>query len=97
MSDDTVRAIAALYDLGDDSMMPQLIDLLKANEDAPDIPPLAYRALRKMTNADLPPTRRAPNPELGATRWTSGNSEAPATCRRCFVHSCTSRSAAQPG
>ncbi|HLX59872.1 MAG TPA: hypothetical protein VKX17_01200 [Planctomycetota bacterium] len=54
-----IEAIAALYDLGDDSMMPQLIDLLKPNEDFPDIPPLAYQALRKMTNADLPPTRRA--------------------------------------
>src|SRR5213076_2406956 len=51
--------IAALYDLGDDSLFPRLIDLLKPNEDAPDIPNLAYRALRSMTGADLPPTRRA--------------------------------------
>jgi hypothetical protein len=54
-----IEAIAALYDLGDDSLFPRLIDLLRPNEDDPAIPNLAHRALRSMTNADLPPTRRA--------------------------------------
>ncbi len=56
-----IEAIAALYDLGDDTMMPQLIELLKPNESMPDVPALAYRALRRMTGADVPPTRRAWN------------------------------------
>ena len=54
-----IEAIEALYDLGDDSMMLQLIDFLKANEDYPEIQNVAYRALCKMTGAAVPPTRRA--------------------------------------
>src|SRR6185295_15571642 len=44
---------------GDDLLMPDLIKLLKPNDDFPELPSIAYRALRKMTNADLPPTVRA--------------------------------------
>lgn len=54
-----IEAMEALYDLGDDSMMLTLIDLLRPNENMPEIPSLAYRALCKMTGASVPPTRRA--------------------------------------
>ena len=32
-----MEAIAALYDLGDDTLLPRLIDLLKPNADFPEI------------------------------------------------------------
>jgi hypothetical protein len=55
-----IEAMAALYNLGDDSMMLTLIDMLKANEDNPEIPSIAYQALRNATGAtSIPPTRRA--------------------------------------
>lgn len=54
-----IEAMAALYDLGDDTMFPQWIELLKPNEIETDIPAIAYQALRKTTGEDLPPTTRA--------------------------------------
>jgi hypothetical protein len=54
-----IEAIMALYDLGDDSLMPNLILMLRHNEDFPDLPGIAHRALKKMTGVDLPPTVRA--------------------------------------
>ncbi|MEI6235398.1 MAG: HEAT repeat domain-containing protein [Planctomycetota bacterium] len=60
--DDTrvgIEAIEALYDLGDDSLMLKLIDMLRPNENYPEIPSVAYRSLCRMTGASIPPTRRA--------------------------------------
>lgn len=54
-----VEAIAALYALGDDSYLPQLIQKLRHDEDNPDMAGIAYRALKQMTGEDLPPSRRA--------------------------------------
>ncbi|HYF48662.1 MAG TPA: hypothetical protein VEJ63_04620 [Planctomycetota bacterium] len=54
-----VEAIAALYELGDDSFVPNLILKLRPNEDAPEMAGIAHRALKKMTGADLPPSVRA--------------------------------------
>ena len=54
-----IEAFAALYDLGDDTMFLQWVNLLKPNETFPEIPSIAYQALRKTTGEDLPPTTRA--------------------------------------
>jgi hypothetical protein len=54
-----VEATAALYELGDDSFMPRLIMKLRPDEDNPEMPGIAHRALKKMTGVDLPPTTRA--------------------------------------
>jgi len=54
-----VEAIAALYELGDDSFMPNLILKLRPNEDAPEMSGIAHRALKKMTGVNLPPSVRS--------------------------------------
>ena len=54
-----VEAIAALYDLGDDSFMPRLILKLRPNEDFPEMPGIAHRALKKMTGEDFPASTQA--------------------------------------
>ncbi len=54
-----VEAIAALYELGDDSYMPRLIQKLRVDEDNPEMAGIAHRTLKKITGQDLPPTTRA--------------------------------------
>jgi hypothetical protein len=54
-----VEAIVCLYELGDDSFIPKLVRKLRVDEDNPELAGIAYRALRKLTGADLPPTQRA--------------------------------------
>lgn len=54
-----VEATAALYELGDDSFLPRLIQKLRADEDNPELAGITHRALKKMTGQDLPPTQRA--------------------------------------
>lgn len=54
-----VEACAALYEIGDDSYMPRLIQKLRLNEDYPELPALTHRALRKITGENLPPQQRA--------------------------------------
>jgi len=54
-----VEATVALYELGDDSFLPRLIQKLRTDEDNPELAGITYRALRKMTGVDLPPTQRA--------------------------------------
>ncbi|MFH0938564.1 MAG: hypothetical protein V1899_04685 [Planctomycetota bacterium] len=54
-----VEAITALYELGDDSFMPHLIMKMRPDEDNPEMPGIAHRALKKMTGMDLPPNQRA--------------------------------------
>ena len=53
-----VEAIMALYELGDDSFVPHLIMKLRSDEDNPEMPSIAHRALKKMTSMDLPPNQR---------------------------------------
>jgi hypothetical protein len=52
-----VEAIAALYELGDDSFLPLLIQKLRRDEDNPDMAGIAERALQRITGEDLPPSR----------------------------------------
>ena len=54
-----MEAIAALYDLGDDTLMPRLIDRLKPNPDFPEYATMAHQTLMKMTGENLPATIRA--------------------------------------
>jgi hypothetical protein len=54
-----IEATASLYELGDDSFMPKLIQRLKADEEYPELVGITHRALKKMTGQDLPPTQRA--------------------------------------
>ncbi len=60
--DDTrvgIEAIVALYELGDDSYVPSLINKLRPTEENPELPGIVHRALKGMTGANLPPTHRA--------------------------------------
>jgi hypothetical protein len=54
-----VEATSALYELGDDSLVPRVILRLRADEENPEMAGIAHRALRKMTGVDLPATQRA--------------------------------------
>lgn len=54
-----VEATVALYELGDDSMVPRLIAKLRPDEDNPEMQDIAHRALKHMTGMDFPPTERA--------------------------------------
>jgi len=54
-----VEATACLYELGDDSFIPKLIQKLRVDDDNPELAGITHRALRKMTGVDLPPTQRA--------------------------------------
>lgn len=50
-----VEAVTALYRLGDDSELPHLIRLLRKKKEHPETAGPAYRALKKLTGANLPP------------------------------------------
>jgi len=54
-----VEATAALYELGDDSFLPRLIQKVRLNEENPELAGLAHRALRKMTGVEIGPNPRA--------------------------------------
>jgi hypothetical protein len=54
-----IEATAALYELGDDTFMPRLIQKLRLSEEFPEMAGIVHRALKKMTGVDLPPTQRA--------------------------------------
>ena len=54
-----VEATVALYELGDDSFLPRLIQKLRVDEDNPELAGITYRALRKTTGVELPATQRA--------------------------------------
>jgi len=54
-----MEAIAALYELGDDSFVPKLIQRLRADDENPEMQGLAHRTLKRMTGADLPMNSRA--------------------------------------
>jgi hypothetical protein len=59
--DDTrvgIEAVVALYDLGDDTYVPRVILRLRQDEDFPEIPGIAHRALITMTGVTLPPNQR---------------------------------------
>ena len=53
-----IEATMALYELGDDYLMPHLIQKLRPDEDNPELPGIVHRALRKMTGENLPPSVR---------------------------------------
>jgi hypothetical protein len=53
-----IEAVAALYEMGDDSFIPSLILKMRPNEESPETPGLAHRALKKMTGTDLPQSVR---------------------------------------
>jgi len=60
--DDTrvgIEATAALYELGDDTFLPRLIQKLRLSDEFPEMAGITHRALKKMTGVDLPPTQRA--------------------------------------
>jgi hypothetical protein len=54
-----IEAVTALYELGDDYFVPKVVYMLRPNEEMPEIPGIAFRALRRMTGQDLPPNTRA--------------------------------------
>jgi hypothetical protein len=50
-----IEATVALYELGDDTFVPRLIQKLRTNEDFPEMAGIVHRSLRKMTGEDFPP------------------------------------------
>jgi len=53
-----IEAVAALYDLGDDTYIPRLIVRLHADEDFPEIPGIVLNTLKKIYVTDLPLNQR---------------------------------------
>jgi len=54
-----VEATVALYELGDETFVPRLINRLRTDDENPEMTGIAHRALKRMTGADLPPSQRA--------------------------------------
>jgi hypothetical protein len=54
-----IEAVAALYDLGDDTYVPRLIIRLHPDEDFPEIPGIILNTLKKIYFVDLPMSQRA--------------------------------------
>lgn len=53
-----IEATVALYELGDDTFVPRMIQRLRTDEENPELQGITLRALKKMTGADLPPRPR---------------------------------------
>lgn len=53
-----VEAIVALYELGDDYYVPKLIQMMRADEENPEMSNIAYRALQRMTGETYSQTQR---------------------------------------
>ncbi len=49
-----VVAVESLYDLGDDSMIPKLIRLMRETDQFPELSGIAHRSLKKIYEVDLP-------------------------------------------
>ncbi|MBI3829798.1 MAG: hypothetical protein HY291_09790 [Planctomycetes bacterium] len=56
-----VEAVVALYNLGDDTYMPEVIRMLSWNELYPEYAGMALRALKRIYGVDLPPYVRSWN------------------------------------
>jgi hypothetical protein len=73
-----VEAIAALYELGDDTYVPRLIMRMRKDEENPEMAGLAHRTLKRMTGENLPQSVRA------WSNWHFANRIAPYQARSWY-------------